>query len=262
MPYATIRGLRLFYKDVGAGPPLMVIPGLGVDSMAYNPLIPHLRERIRLIAPDPWGLGRSAEAPGPLSSRQLSEDLRDLLDHLGIVKASVLGTSMGALVARRFATLFPDRVARLVLCSAGKRDAPYARRMGRLLGALVKGTPPQELMGHMLTLILSPEYIDEHEGLLRDLEQLMQPNESTLRTMALQVAMMEAEAADTMGEIQVPVLIMSGARDRVVPLEYATVLQESLPGSRLVIIQNAAHHLFLEARDEALKGLLDFLEEA
>ncbi len=169
---------------------------------------------------------------------------------------------MGALVARRFAASFPERVSRLVLCSAGRRDTPYARRMGRLFGALVKGTSTQELMGHILTLILSPEYIDEHEGLLRDLEQLMQPNGSTLRTMALQVAMMEAEADDPIGEIQAPVLIMAGARDRVVPLEYARALRESLPGSRLVVIENAAHHLFLEAKDESLKSLLEFLEEA
>ena len=81
MPYAMIKGLRLFYKDVGAGRPLVLVPGLGADSTAYNPLLPQLRGRLRVIAPDPRGLGRSDDGPGPLNSEQLAGELASLLEN-------------------------------------------------------------------------------------------------------------------------------------------------------------------------------------
>ena len=105
LPHAVVRNVRLFYKDAGAGSPLVLIPGFGGDSTAYNLLLSRLRSRLRVIAPDPRGMGRSDDAEGPLTGSLLAEDVRGLLDHLEIPRAALLGTSMGALVAGRFAAL-------------------------------------------------------------------------------------------------------------------------------------------------------------
>jgi pimeloyl-ACP methyl ester carboxylesterase len=261
MPYAVIQGLRLFYKDVGAGRPLVLVPGLGADSTAYNALLSNLRRRVRAIAPDPLGLGRSDDAPEPLTIQRVVEDLLALLDHLDVSKASLLGTSMGALVVRCFATLHPQRVDRLILCSPGGGRSPYARRIRCLLKALLKATPPEDFMGHFLTLMLSPAFINDHEGLLLDLEQASRPDERTLRTMMRQLAMMEAAAEEEIGVIRVPVLLIAGAQDRLAPLHHVQALHESLKGSRLLVLKEAAHHLFLEAPEEALRGLFAFLDE-
>jgi pimeloyl-ACP methyl ester carboxylesterase len=117
-------------------------------------------------------------------------------------------------------------------------------------------------MNHFLTLILSPAYIDSHDEYVRDLEMLLRPNERTLRTMERQSEMMDREAAEEMGPIQAPVLILAGGQDRVVPLHHAEALHRSLPGSRLVVLEDTAHHPFLETREEALRALLAFLDEA
>jgi pimeloyl-ACP methyl ester carboxylesterase len=261
MPYFAIPGLRLFYKDVGRGAPLVLIPGLGADSMAFNPVLPDLRKRVRVIAPDPRGLGRSGDAIGPLSTRQLTQDIRELLDHLEIRRVAILGASMGALVVRRFATQCPDRVDRVILCTAGRGVEPYARRVGHLIRALVQGAKPDDLMAHFLTLILSPRFIDDHPEWVWDLARFLRPDERTVRTMERQLEMMEAEAGEEMGPIHAPVLILAGAQDRLVPLHHAEALQQSMPGSRLVVLAEAAHHPFLEAREETLEAVMAFLEE-
>jgi pimeloyl-ACP methyl ester carboxylesterase len=261
VPYATIHGIRLFYKDVGAGRPLVLVPGLGADSTAYNLVIPHLRRRLRAIAPDPRGLGRSADAPDPLSTQAMAQDLCGLLDHLGVPRASFLGSSMGALIVRRLATLYADRLDRLVLCAAGIGNAPYAGRIRALLRALVRGAPPADLMRHILTLILSPEFIDKNEVFLQELEGLLGPDKRALRMMERQLAVMEAEAADEMGPIHAPVLLIAGAQDRLVPLHHVRALKESLPRSTLLVLEQAGHHPFLEASQETLEGLMAFLQD-
>ena len=261
MPQAVIQGVRIFYKDVGSGMPLLLVPGFGADSMAFNPVLPDLRKRVRVIAPDPRGLGRSGDANGPLSTRQLAEDIRGLLDHLEIPRVAILGASMGALVVRRFAALCPDRVSRVILCTAGRGDEPYARRVRHLLRSLVKGAKPDDLMAHLLTLILSPKFIDDHEEWVRDLARFLRPNERTLRVMERQLEMMEAEAGEEMGPLHAPVLILAGAQDRLVPRHHAEALHRSIPGSRLVVLDQAAHHPFLEARDAGLEAVMAFLEE-
>ena len=262
MPYAVVNGLRLFYKDVGSGSPLVLIPGWGADSTVYNLVLAPLKARFRVIAADPRGLGRSDDGPpGPVTVRDLAGDLLGLLDRLGIAKASFLGTSMGALVARRLAALYPDRTDRLVLCSAGTGDMPYAGRIRRLLGALAEGSKPEEFMRHFLTLILSPKFIDQNEELLREIEIAYAPNARTLRTMKRHLEMIEADGGAADGAVRVPTLLIVGTLDRLVPLKHAEALQQSIPGSRLLVLDGVGHHPFMEAGREALDGLFAFFEE-
>jgi pimeloyl-ACP methyl ester carboxylesterase len=260
MPFARIAALRIFYKDVGQGPPLLLIPGFGADSTAYNGLLPRLRGRLRLIAPDPRGLGRSDDAPGPLTSRHLVRDLVGVMDHLGISRTAILGSSMGAWVAIRMAAMHPERVERLVLCTPGAGNGPYARRVRGLLRALLEGAHPGDLMGHLLTLILSPRFLEENEALVREVERATRPDDRTRGTMARQLDMMAQEAGEKAGPIRTPALILAGSQDRLAPLHSVEALHRSLPGSRLVVLEGVAHHPFLEAPERAIAAVVSFLD--
>jgi pimeloyl-ACP methyl ester carboxylesterase len=124
----------------------------------------------------------------------------------------------------------------------------------------MQSAPPEEFMGHFLTLILSPGFINDREGLFLELEQGTPKDERTLRTMVRQLTMMEAAAEEDIGVIQTPVLIIAGAQDRLVPLTNVQSLHRAMPGSRLMVLEKAGHHLFLEAPEEALAALFSFLE--
>jgi pimeloyl-ACP methyl ester carboxylesterase len=216
---------------------------------------------VRLIAPDPRGLGRSGDAPGPLTSHRLARDLVGILDHLGIQRTAVLGSSMGAWVARRLAALHPDRVEALILCTPGGGDSPYARRVRALLRALLDAGGPDDLMDHIFTLVLSPRFLNENEPLVRELARMSRPDARARRTMAGQLEMMAREAGDPPDPVPSPVLILAGAQDRLVPLGELEALRSSIPGSRLVILEGAAHHPFLEAPKEAVDHLVSFMED-
>lgn len=115
-------------------------------------------------------------------------------------------------------------------------------------------------MKHLFTMILSPDFLDKNDEFIGWMEELLTPDSHRLRIIERQVAMLNAESQEDMGAVDAPVLIMAGAKDRVLPLHHAEALQRSLLESRLLVLEGAAHHPFLEAPQEAIDGLIAFLE--
>jgi len=115
-----IEGSGIHYVDRGQGPPLVLIHGLGGSAANFEAIIPLLAQRFRVVAPDLLGFGFSDRPPaGDYSHQAQARLLREFMERLGIVRASLLGHSLGGLLALRFAFFFPGQVHRLVLvCSA------------------------------------------------------------------------------------------------------------------------------------------------
>lgn len=121
----TSDGLALHYTDQGSGMPLLCLAGLTRNSADFSFLAPHLKDR-RLICMDYRGRGQSDHAPDPLSYNILREglDAVELLDHLGIERVTVIGTSRGGLVAMALGHTNPERLAGVVLNDIGPEVAP------------------------------------------------------------------------------------------------------------------------------------------
>ncbi|MBP0482565.1 alpha/beta fold hydrolase [Sagittula salina] len=123
--FTTTDGVRLFYADEGAGLPLLCLAGLTRDGRDFDFVAPHLLEMgVRLIRLDYRGRGRSDRAPWetytiPVEGR----DAVELLDHLGLEKAAVLGTSRGGLIAMGLATGAKDRLLGVALNDIGPEIA-------------------------------------------------------------------------------------------------------------------------------------------
>lgn len=116
--FVTANGVRLHYLDWGgAGPPLILIHGYGDNPHAFDDLAPGLTDRFRVVAYARRGHGRS-EAKPPYDTATLTEDLRALMDSLGIARASLAGWSMGGNEVTAMAGLHPDRVDRIVYLDA------------------------------------------------------------------------------------------------------------------------------------------------
>src|SRR4051794_12257141 len=117
MAWTDLTDVRCCYDVVGHGDPLLLIPGLGVTSSVWGPAIPELSERLSLILTDNRGVGESEPLRQAESLRDYTADLIELMDHLQLEKAHVLGLSLGGMIARRLAADHPDRIDRLVLVS-------------------------------------------------------------------------------------------------------------------------------------------------
>ena len=117
-------GIRLHYLDEGEGLPLLCLPGLSRNAADFDHVAPHL-DRVRRSRPDSRGRGRSDRAePSSYTVRQESRDVLALMDHLGIARAAILGTSRGGLIAMALAATVPDRLIGVALNDIGPEIAP------------------------------------------------------------------------------------------------------------------------------------------
>src|SRR5262245_54090245 len=126
--FATVNGIRINYLDWGGvGPPLVLIPGLGDTPHCFDDIATALRNRCRVLAYARRGHGRS-EVRSPYDTDTLTEDLRQLLDRLGLDAVNLAGWSLGGGEITRFAELHPQRVLTLsYLDAALDRSNPVWR---------------------------------------------------------------------------------------------------------------------------------------
>ncbi|QBX99858.1 alpha/beta hydrolase [Rhodophyticola sp. CCM32] len=120
--HVTARdGLQLAYADQGTGVPLLCLPGLTRNMEDFEPVLEAFSDRARIITMDFRGRGASDYAPDPGSYTvpQEAQDVLSLLDHLGLDKVSILGTSRGGLVAMMLAATAKDRLSGVILNDVG-----------------------------------------------------------------------------------------------------------------------------------------------
>src|SRR6266700_3989286 len=95
LKYVELHGDRIAYRDAGQGPVLLLIHGMAGSSATWQALIPLLSKKYRVMAPDLLGHGMSAKPRGDYSLGAFAVFLRDLLDELGVDRATVIGQSLG-----------------------------------------------------------------------------------------------------------------------------------------------------------------------
>ena len=125
--FTTSDGLSLFYEDQGDGPPVLCLAGLTRNTTDFTYLVPHMAGT-RLIRLDYRGRGQSDYAEDYMTYNILREgqDAVELLDHLGLAKATIIGTSRGGLIAMALSHTHPDRLNGVVLNDIGQRSPPSA----------------------------------------------------------------------------------------------------------------------------------------
>ena len=119
MKYLDLHGDRVAYREAGAGEALLLIHGMAGSSATWRAVLPQLSKKYRVVAPDLFGHGESAKPRGDYSLGAFAAWLRDLLDELGITRATVVGQSLGGGVAMQFTYQHRDYCERLALISSG-----------------------------------------------------------------------------------------------------------------------------------------------
>jgi pimeloyl-ACP methyl ester carboxylesterase len=132
LQFVVVHGYRRAYRRAGSGPALLLLHGLGCDSTTWRDVIEPLAEHFTVIAPDLLGHGQSDKPDADYSLGGYANGMRDLLTVLGIDTVTVVGHSFGGGVAMQFAYQFPERTERIVLLSTGGLG-PEVTRVIRLL---------------------------------------------------------------------------------------------------------------------------------
>jgi len=261
MAWAELTDVRCYYEVLGQGDPLLLIPGLGMTCRGWDPILPELARHFTLILPDNRGSGRSKAKRRPRSTADLSVDFVELLDHLQLERAHVIGLSFGGIVAQRLAIDHATRVNRLVLVSCAERFSPYLRQVAMLLG---HGLRPfsSDLVARVVELLsTSPQYLDANEQLV---EQRVGEKATVAqrRSLAMQLRCLpNSEVPPDEFRIRRPTLVIAGEDDRLIPAYYARKMAERIPGSRFLLIRGGGHNALQQRLDDVLPRLIAFLNE-
>ena len=262
MAWADLSDVRCYYEILGQGAPLLLIPGLGMTCRSWDEVLPELARHFTLILPDNRGIGLSAAKRQPRSLADFSADLLELLDHLQLDRARVMGLSLGGIIAQRLAIDHPSRVERLVLISCAHQFSPYLRQIALLLHHALRRFPAEMFARAVELLGTSPLYLDAHEQLVERRLRAKCGAVADRSTLALQLrclACSDFEEGDyrNLG----PTLVIAGEDDRLIPACYAAKMAEKIPGSRFVLIRGAGHNPLQECPEEVLPRIIDFLTE-
>jgi pimeloyl-ACP methyl ester carboxylesterase len=255
--FAEVNGTKLYYEARGEGPAVVLVHGGLVDSRLWDDQMGPLARRFRVVRYDLRGFGRSAEPAEPFSHL---EDLRGLLDFLKVERATLVGLSLGGIIAADFALEHPERVERLVLVGPGLRGD--------------KQPPPKDAAAAWEAMGRGAEAFAD-ANMKRELYAAVRPGTAAharLRRMALDnfkalptfrpgfLKYPERPTAERLADIKAPTLVIIGSRDGRNLLNIADTLAKGIPGARKVVIPGPSHHPPVETPKEFNRALLDFLE--
>jgi pimeloyl-ACP methyl ester carboxylesterase len=276
LEFRTIHGYRRAFRIAGSGPALLLIHGIGDNSTTWSPVHAKLAQRFTVIAPDLLGHGQSDKPRADYSVAAYANGMRDLLGVLDIERATVVGHSLGGGVAMQFAYQFPQLVERLILIGSGgvTKDVNIALRVASLpmgsealaLLRLPLVLPSMQVAGRVAgALFGGTGFGRDLPDVLRILRDLPEPTASSAFTRTLRAVVDWRGQVVTMLDRcylteSVPVQLIWGRQDVVIPVEHAHMAHAAMPGSQLEIFERSGHFPFHDDPDRFVELVQRFID--
>jgi 3-oxoadipate enol-lactonase len=225
-----------------SGPPdapaLLLGSSLGTDVRMWDGQLA-LAQDLQLIALAHRGHGGSPAPRGPYEIADLGADVLDLMDELGLERASYCGLSLGGMIGMWLAANAPERIDRLVLiCTAAHMPnaSAYAER-----AALVRREGSTEPVADgVVAKWLTPAYAAAHPEVRARLRSMVSASDPEGYASCCE-AVAAMDLRDQLGKIEAPTVVISGADDTATPVELQEAIARTIPGARHEIVHPAAH---------------------
>ncbi len=276
LQFRTIHGYRRAFRIAGSGPALLLIHGVGCNSKSWEPVLAKLAQRFTVIAPDLLGHGESDKPHADYSLPAFANGMRDLLAVLGIDRVTVVGHSFGGGVAMQFAYQYPELIERIVLVSAGgvSKDVSLALRLAAMpLGTEALGVlrapgvmPAVRRFGRAVGTVLgntrfgrdAVDVVDMLEGFQdpAGLAAFARTLRSVVDARGQFVTMLDRSYLVQ----DVPVQIIWGEDDAIIPVEHARTAHAAIAGSRLEIFEDSGHMPFHDHPDRFVEVVERFID--
>jgi pimeloyl-ACP methyl ester carboxylesterase len=240
MPLHEVHGQWISYDDTG-GPlvPIVLAHGLLMDRTMFAPQIEAAKVGSRFITWDERCHGDTENTADPFSYWDLADDLKGLLDHLGIERAVVGGMSQGGFVALRFALRYPERVSGLILIGtqAGLEDPEKVAIYQAMLNVWEAEGLNDQMARTVAAIILGNEWRGSNEWIAK----WYQKPRSLLRQ-AFQTLVSRDDIHNRLGEIAAPAVVIHGTADAAIDIDRAQRLCSELANCRqMVSIEGGGH---------------------
>ncbi|MFD1505034.1 alpha/beta fold hydrolase [Georgenia yuyongxinii] len=263
----STNGQELYYEIHGAGPPLVLVMGIGYDSSLWTlEQVPALSTRFSVILIDNRDAGRSSRADHPYTIADMADDVVGLLDAIDVRRTHLLGLSMGSMIAMEFAQRHADRLDRLVL--AGPAAAPGRSVVDPIsIWNWVKANDPggEVFAGQQFTWLFSWAFLRNQQA-VQETAVLLASNPNPVGPEAYERqarAYLQFDTSDRLGRINVPTLVIVGEQDLLTPPWVAREVADGIPRARFQIVtgNGSSHVLPLERPDDFNQLVMEFLAE-
>jgi pimeloyl-ACP methyl ester carboxylesterase len=275
MSFAKINGLKLSYQVYGTGFPVIFIHGYGAKKEIWKTQVVDISKEFQTITFDIRGTGKSDRPNIPYTMKMLAEDVKGLMDFIGVEKVHLIGRSFGGMIAQNFVLQYPEKVEKLVLIATnfGRTDTDWVEipKKGRLEEVETIKLDPSKAFKQKSRWVFHVKFRKEMEANpskkffdIFSMEDLIR--ESTINPSRPQDIINQAEAMKThytlerLHEIKNKTLLIAASHDRQTPVSVMTEMRKRIPNSELKVISEAGHFMTLSRASEVNDIILNFLK--
>jgi pimeloyl-ACP methyl ester carboxylesterase len=254
MPFASVNGIELYYEAHGDGPPLVFAHGSGGNHLSWWQQVPFFSQHYTCVTFDHRSFGSSRDSADGQGRSAFADDLKGLLDHLGMERVAIVAHSMGGRTGVGFTLKNPGRVWGLVLSgSNGGSVTEESRRIRDERQERNLAAPRDTPRG------LSTAFIAQHPERAFLYRQIMRLNPRHDADFLAIPPGYRGSTHEWLTEAGVPILYIVGDDDEMSPPGTIVIAASQIPRSRLVQVPNAGHSTYFEQPDLFNGVVLDFL---
>lgn len=271
--FIEVNGLNVHYKTYGQGEPVFILlHGFGASLFSWREVTAPLAEFGTVIAYDRPAFGLTErplewEGESPYSQDSQVELVIGLMDALGVEQATLVGNSAGGTISMLTALKYPERIHSLILVD----PAVYAGGGAPAWIRPLFNTPQFDHLGPLVarqlqaqgTVFLQTAFHDPGKitpEIYAGYQKPLQVNDWDKALWELTLASSESQLAERVGEFNLPVLIITGDDDRIVPTEQSLRLAEEIPGAKLAVIPQCGHVPHEECPEVVMQAITEFLK--
>lgn len=254
-------GDSLSYEVHGQGPALLLVSGLNGVASFWTPHVAALADRYTVVVHDHRGTGQSSHSRIEYSVEQMADDVVQLMDHLAIDTAHLVGHSTGGAIGQTLAIDRPERIGRLVLSATWTAADAYFRRLFKVRSEMLRASGPEAYVHANALFMLPAAWTRDHEAAqaAADAAALagFPPPEVMLSRIA---AIVRFDRRADLPRITAPTLVMGARDDIVTPVYFSEELGRLIPGARTEILPEGGHFFPVSAAERFRRTVLDFLD--
>lgn len=262
----TINGVRINWREAGAGDPVIFIHGFPFHSGIWEAQLNHVPAGWWYIAPDLRGFGGSEPGDSPLTMDVFADDIVALMAHLQMDQAVIVGLSMGGYVALSLARRHPDKVRALLLTATranSDTDEAAAKRLEQ--AKQVRASGVDSVVEAMLPKLFSPHSKMKVPDQVERIRAMMASADREAVARALEGMAKRKDYTSELDQIDVSTMVVRGEFDEIIPAGDMELIARTVRGARQEVVALTAHLPNVEAPDvynKILASYLDFLPPA
>ena len=250
-------GIEINYVVEGAGPPVMLVHGVGADLRSWDAIAARLAPRFRVLRLDLRGHGKS----GRIETCRLEDfmdDVSAVLDAQGVAHAHLVGFSLGGMIAQAFVLAYPQNVDKVAFISAVAGRTPEERANVMARAHKVREEGIASVVAAAQDRWFTDAFLKANPEIVRQRLEELKANDHRSYSAAYTV-FAEGDVGPRLHQIRHPTLVVTGEHDVGSNTRMARFMHESIPGSRLHILPGLKHSVLLEAPETIADLLIDFL---